>query len=259
MGAAVTPPRTPDNTEFMAAFAARLARLGIPQDGGPVDDTPTPDDPGHPEYTRRSRARYALARWTTATPPRYHDATCTHPQVTAWADAVATDPAAAGSLLMTGPIGTGKTHEAYGALRRIAEAGTLPRYGLIGCTVADLYGRLRPGSGDGNAEQLLRRLCEVPLLLLDDIGTAKASEWTEEVTFRLLNHRYNHQLPTILTTNHPLYVPPAERDAGVHQLSDHLSDRIISRLREMTTPVALTGTDRRRPMIPLPLRGTAAS
>ncbi|MFE5563328.1 ATP-binding protein, partial [Streptomyces sp. NPDC056544] len=52
---------------------------------GPVDDTPNPDEPGHPEYHRRVRAEWALDRWTAAVPPRYRHATATVPDVQAWA------------------------------------------------------------------------------------------------------------------------------------------------------------------------------
>ncbi|MFD6425588.1 hypothetical protein [Streptomyces sp. NPDC060198] len=101
-----------------------------------------------------------------------------HPPHRPAADAVAADPESAGSLLLTGTTWTGKTYEAYGALRRIAEAG--PRtYEVISITAADLYGRLRPKGSERGTEEEPRRLCRVPLLLLDDLGSAKASEWTE--------------------------------------------------------------------------------
>lgn len=78
-------------------------------------------------------------------------------------------------------------------------------------------------------------LARCPLLLLDDLGAAKTSEWTEELTYRLINHRYEHMLPTLITTN----LPTAE-------LRTALGDRVASRLAEMTERVILTGPDRRR-------------
>ena len=38
---------------------------------------------------------------------------------------------------------------------------------------------------------------------VDDLGAAKPSEWTEEINYRLVNHRYEHMLPTIFTSNVP--------------------------------------------------------
>jgi DNA replication protein DnaC len=203
-----------------------------------VDDAPTPQEPGHPEYHRARRAEWALARWTTATPPRYRRAETTQAAVLQWADDVAADPESAGSLLLTGTTGTGKTYEAYGALRRIAAAG--PRtYEILATTAADMYGRLRPKGSERGTEAELARLCRVPLLLLDDLGSAKASEWTEEVTYRLVNDRYNACRPTIYTSN-----LPAKSDGP--DLTSALGERIVSRLSEDTRVVAMTGTDRRR-------------
>ncbi|WP_439947233.1 ATP-binding protein [Streptomyces sp. BBFR109] len=206
---------------------------------GPIDETPRPEDPGHPEYHRRQRAEFALARWRTATPRRYQQAVADHPAVIAWADAASTDLDQAGDLLLTGPTGTGKTYQAYGALRRIAEAGPR-RYEAIATTAPDLYGRLRPGGSDRGTEDELRRLCRVPLLLIDDLGAAKHSEWVEEVSYRIFNERYNACRPTVITTN----LPP--RNPHGTDLADRLGDRLVSRFAESTTIVPVIGPDRRR-------------
>lgn len=199
----------------------------------------SPDEPGHPEFHRRQRIDVARARWTAATPPRYQHADATEPAVIDWATTVITSPETARSLLLTGSTGTGKTHQAYGALRVIAESG--PRdYRVIAVTSADMYGRLRPTGQTGAAEHELNKLCDIPLLLLDDLGSAKTSEWTEEVTYRLINHRYNAMLPTVFTSNLPAKAPNG-RD-----LTDALGERIVSRLAEMTTVIPMAGTDRRR-------------
>jgi DNA replication protein DnaC len=228
--------RRPD---ALANLMAEVARRHPHLQGGPVDDAPTPDEPGHPEYHRARRAEFALTRWATATPPRYRRADTTQPAIQQWADRVSTDPETAGSLLLTGTTGTGKTHEAYGALRRIAAAGPSV-YEIRALTAADMYGLLRPKGSDRGTEEELRRLCRVPLLLLDDLGSAKASEWTEEITYRLINERYNACRPTIFTSNLPATSPDG-RD-----LTGALGERIVSRLAEMTTVVPITGHDRRR-------------
>ncbi|KUJ65458.1 ATP-binding protein [Streptomyces albus subsp. albus] len=206
---------------------------------GPVDDAPNPDEPGHPEYHRRVRAEWALDRWTAAAPPRYRHATATVPAIQAWADRVAADPTTAGSLLLTGTTGTGKTHQAYGALRRIAEAGPSV-YEIRATTAADMYGLLRPKGSERGAEEELRRLARVPLLVLDDLGSAKATEWTEEVTYRLINERYNACRPTLYTSNLPA------RSDSAPDLASALGERIVSRLSQDTVVVAMTGPDRRR-------------
>ncbi|MFJ2067063.1 ATP-binding protein [Streptomyces albidoflavus] len=219
-----------------------LADRGLDQTAaGPIDDEPRPDEPGHPAYHRARRAEWALARWQTATPYRYQQATATHPQITAWADRAIDDPKKAGFLLMTGPFGTGKTHQAYGALRRIADAGP-DRYEVIATTAPDMYALLRPGGSDRGAEYELKRLMQVPLLLIDDLGTEKISEFTEEATYRLLNERYNECRPLIITSN----LPPSDPTGGP-DLNEKLGQRITSRLSQMTTVVPMGGNDRRRP------------
>ncbi|MFJ4800109.1 ATP-binding protein [Streptomyces murinus] len=205
-----------------------------------LDDDSPEENPGDQAWHRRARAEYALARWRAATPPRFRDAEATLPEVAAWADRALEDHTAAGALLLTGLTGTGKTHQAFGALRRIA-AGGPKRFELIAVNSADMYGSLRPSHVVGAAERELKRLCEVQYLLLDDHGTAKGSEWTEEVTYRLINYRYNHCLPTLFTSNLPA------RDENGPDLTDFVGARVASRLAEMvSTLVPMIGADRRR-------------
>ncbi|GAB2787904.1 ATP-binding protein [Streptomyces daliensis] len=217
-----------------------LAAKGIRLLPDGANDPSPEENPGNQEWHRRARAEYALNRWRSGTPPRFRDAEATLPEVAAWADRALADNASAGALLLTGQTGTGKTHEAYGALRRIASGGP-DRFELVAVNSADMYGSLRPSQVMGSSERELRRLSEVQYLLLDDLGTAKTSEWTEEITYRLINYRYNHCLPTVITSNLPA------RDDDGPDLSDFVGARVASRLAEMvTTLVPMIGDDRRR-------------
>ncbi|MGW1149023.1 ATP-binding protein, partial [Streptomyces sp. NPDC002454] len=175
-------------------------------------------------------------------PARYRAATADHPAVAAWVQGIAAAgrPGPGGapgiaqgrSLLIAGTTGTGKTHQAYGAVRSLIGAGVRLRWKAT--TAADLYAELRPRPGhDGERE--LRDLARCPLLIIDDLGAAKPSEWTEEITMRLMNRRYNEMLPTLVTTN-----------LGMADLRAHVGDRAASRLAEMTDKVILDGPDRRR-------------
>lgn len=171
-------------------------------------------------------------------PERFRDAVATDPAVTTWCDKLGSayadgNPAAVTSLLITGRTGVGKTHQAYGAIRRIAASGLV--IGWLASTVPDLYARLRPRP-DADSEAEFRRWADVPLLMLDDLGAAKDSEWTEEVLYRLANHRSEHMLPTIITTNLPI--------KGTVSLQSAVSERVFSRLAECTV-VLLLGRDRR--------------
>ncbi|MBT2467799.1 ATP-binding protein [Streptomyces sp. ISL-66] len=225
-------------------IAAALEARGIPPvEGGPIVDRPT-NEPGDPEFHRQRRAEWALKRWEAATPYRYQGATSSNPGVRDWAHRAATEPRSAGFLLLTGSFGTGKTHEAYGALRLIADAGP-EKYEFIAVTAPDMYALLRPGGSERGTEYEVKRLKRIPLLLIDDLGTEKITEFTEEATYRLLNERYNESLPTIITSN---LEADSRDEKGARQgpdLTTTLGARITDRLRQMTTVIGMDGPSRR--------------
>lgn len=175
-----------------------------------------------------------------AIPPRYRPARARRPDIQSWAAGFQAD-AEPRSLLILGPTGTGKTWAAYGALRlavitalRPNRAGVFHVHGWETVTFADFIASMRP-SRTGDPEGRMAELRAVPLLMVDDLGIAKATEFTEEVTYRLISGRYDAMLPTIFTSNLPL-----------GQLKEALGDRIASRLAETCTRVVLDGADRRR-------------
>lgn len=174
-------------------------------------------------------------------PARYRAATVTDPDVAAWVGALVdivrterrTVPriVSGPSLLLVGGTGSGKTHQAYGAIRALGCSGA-------GCswlvsTAADLYGALRPRPRV-DSEDEFDRFCRAGLLVIDDLGAAKGTEWNEEINYRLVNYRYERELPTVVTTNVP-----------VARLQTALGERVASRLVEMATRVVLAGQDRR--------------
>lgn len=136
------------------------------------------------------------------------------------------------SLLLLGKVGRGKTHQAFGAMRALSVSGALAAWKFA--TAADVYAQLRPRPRI-DSEEVFRSYLDAPVLVIDDLGAAKNSEWTEEVNYRLINHRYQHSLPTIVTSN----VAPLD-------MAHEFGDRVASRLAEMTERVVLLGDDRRR-------------
>ncbi|PGH49698.1 ATP-binding protein [Streptomyces sp. Ru87] len=215
----------------VGALARRLANV-LKSRG--IDPDAEPADPAEPlPALQAAQARI---------PARYRAAVADHPAVAAWAREVAQSgrPGPEGapglaegrSLLIVGTTGTGKTHQAYGAVRSLLIAGVRLRWKAV--TAADLYAELRPRPGHDGERELLD-LARCPLLIIDDLGASKHSEWTEEITMRLINRRYNAMLPTLITTN-----------LGMADLRAHIGDRVASRLTEMTDRVILDGPDRRR-------------
>lgn len=192
-------------------------------------------------------ARYSITKAAEIIPFRFRASMVDSPELQAWlgelVDSAREDQAERGaplasvtqgrSLLLLGSTGTGKTHQAYGAIRELAITGVAARW--VVTTTADLYAALRPRHGiDSEAE--FRRYRDARILLIDDLGAdRKPTEFTEEVNFRLINHRYEHGLPTLITSN----LLPKE-------IAERLGDRVTSRLIEMCERVVFKGPDRRR-------------
>jgi DNA replication protein DnaC len=208
--------------ELTPAFAGRLDEIIQRK---PVVAAPEEDD-------RAFLLQRAIDRCDELFPARYAEATADHPIVTRWVSAFRTNHRRAPSLLLLGPTGVGKTYQAFGALRAAVTVELPLRWYAL--TTADLYASLRPRHGH-DTEAQLRLYRDAELLLLDDLGAAKPSEFVEEITYRLINARYEACRPSIFTSN-----------LSVEALKETLGDRIVSRLAEMCTRCVLTGDDRRR-------------
>ena len=177
-------------------------------------------------------------------PPRFRSAVDMPPEVAAWVDR----GTKAEGLYLTGQVGTGKTHTAWFAVGHwCLSTGIMPytprAHGVEGWSVAgptviftrmtDLLDDLRPGDF---SRQRVRDCQNAELLVIDDVGAEKASEWTAERLYTIVDHRYANCLPLMVTSN----LPPSK-------LTEQTGERTASRLAEMCAVVAMTGTDRRRP------------
>lgn len=174
-------------------------------------------------------------------PRRFRHAATDHPGLLEWVRQFHGDPQATPGLLLMGPTGTGKTHAGYGLIAEAVKVVWTNRVGVMrlpgwrALTHADLCAALRPRGRDYDPEAELERLRRYDLLMVDDFGTAKITEFVEEATYRLVNARYEDMRPTIFTSN----LAPDE-------LREAVGDRIASRLVESCTRVVLDGPDRRR-------------
>ena len=84
-------------------------------------------------------------------------------------------------------------------------------------------------------DEMITHLKKVELLVLDDLGAEKSSEWTKSVLFEIVDYRYNEMLPMLITTN----CPPKE-------LKEKIGDRNYDRIREMCALVSVTAKSQRK-------------
>lgn len=130
-----------------------------------------------------------------------------------------------GSLLLAGRYGVGKTGLAICALReRVADthcdALFLTTPALLD-RIRETYNRERGEKGERESD-VMDAAKSVSLLVLDDLGAERVTDWVAEKLFTLVNHRHDYQLATIFTSN-----------LASGELAGHLGERTAQRIGEM--------------------------
>jgi DNA replication protein DnaC len=147
-------------------------------------------------------------------------------------------------LLFYGPPGVGKSHLASAILRRVIE-----RVGARGifCESKEFLRMAREANNPQAAmseSNVLQPVLTAELLVFDDLGSERTSDWVHETLNLIVNVRYSERRPTIFATNHP----PLDADpkSANPTLEERVGARIFSRLHEMCEFVEMKTVDYRR-------------
>jgi len=159
------------------------------------------------------------------------------------------DPKDATGLLVIGKIGVGKTHLAVGIIKELLGKGI----GCLFCDYRDLLKQIQNSYNDSvktTELEVLRPVFETEVLVLDELGAVKPTEWVWDTVSLILNTRYNDNRTTIITTNFdnkPAGALAGPRGAAREEtLGDRVGERMRSRLNEMCRIIKMDGEDFRQ-------------
>jgi DNA replication protein DnaC len=159
-------------------------------------------------------------------------------------------------LLFMGPSGVGKTHLAVAALKELVHRGHAGLFCDYRELLKEIQGSYNPAS-ESTEMKILEPIREVEVLVLDDLGASKPSDWVRDIVGIVLNARYNDNRTTIITTNY-LDNPPSEGEVArlpsgktlqpirEDALWQRIGERMRSRLYEMCRTVEVSAPDFRR-------------
>ncbi len=150
-------------------------------------------------------------------------------------------PAVDRGLLLIGSVGVGKTHLAVSILKGLSERGfscLFYEFGWLLKEIQDSY-----NSNTKTSElAVLAPVLNAEVLVLDELGASKPTDWVRDTMAQIINTRYNDKKATIFTTN---YHDERQNDRE-ETLEDRIGVRLRSRLYEMCKTIEVNGQDYRR-------------
>ena len=156
-------------------------------------------------------------------------------------------PAVERGLLLMGSVGVGKTHLAISILKGLTERRFSCRFYEFGALLKEIQSSYNPVSQISELK-VLQPIFDAEILVLDEIGASKPTDWVRDTMAHIINTRYNDKKLTIFTTNY-LDNRKAERE---ETLEDRIGVRLRSRLFEMCRTVHIEGYDFRKTFDQIP-------
>ncbi len=138
-------------------------------------------------------------------------------------------------ITLLGPPHMGKTHLAVAILKAVYKTKMVR--GIFFDT-KDMFFRLKSiMENNERYTRMMNVLLQVPLLVLDDLGSERLSDWQREIITHIISHRYNSMKSTIITTNYALRRMNEKEIAKT--LEERLSEAVVSKISQMNTSVYL--------------------
>lgn len=136
-------------------------------------------------------------------------------------------------LLLKGSAGCGKTHLVSALAHQLIFMGHTVKFIMVPVLLENIRQSYNKKNPDDESN-IIQELSRVEVLILDDIGSERPTDWVREQLFILVNARYEGMKPTLTTTN-----------CQGKELSDRLGSRTISRLIEASKIINIEAGDYR--------------
>lgn len=148
-------------------------------------------------------------------------------------------------LFFYGKNGVGKTHLAVAILKELYNLRGIT--GIFYDTRILLYDLKATFEGNSSTRELLDTVIKAPILVLDDLGSERLSDWAKDILHYIIISRYNDKLPVIITSNISL---EKDREKDLNEdIESKFGKGVASRLMEICYPMYIEGDDLRKTTI----------